>query len=156
VLLAPLLANTREHPDFAQGEAYLAEMRRRLAAERAELEQIKAQTGTLVQGALEELDVAQREVALINQIVLPQDRSAYDTTLSSYSAGKASFVDLLETERTLLRARLELHEARRGFNQAVLDVVGVRGTFWSGKRISRFVRRYTPPLGRKKKSRHLT
>lgn len=123
-----LEAKTKDRPSYAQAESYLAEMRRRLDAEEATLAQIKAQTSSMAKTYLQDLDIARREVALIRQIVLPQDRSAYETDLSAYSAGRVSFIDLLDAERALLGARLELDRDRRDLNQTLVRLPMIRGT----------------------------
>ena len=123
-----LMRKTRDRPDYARSEAYLAEMRERLAAAKAKLENIRARTRGLARTLIEEASVARREVDLIAEIVLPQSRSAYETTMSGYTAGDMSFLDLLDAERALISARLEQHQARRDRNQALLDITTARGT----------------------------
>lgn len=122
-------AKVKDRPDYAQAESYLAEMRKRLEAQRSGLDQIEAQTRGMARSLLQELDVARREVALIRDIVLPQNDSAYRLTLTYYTAQKASFLDLLDAERALIASRMSLHESRRALNQALLRLVTVRGTF---------------------------
>lgn len=121
-------AKTRERPAYAQAEAYLAEMRRRLEAEESMLNQAKAQTRSLAKTYLQDLDIARRQVELVRQIVLPQNRSAYEVDLSAYTAGRVSFIDLFAAERDLLDARLELDRARRDLNQALIRIPAVSGT----------------------------
>jgi len=48
----------------------------------------------------------------ILQIVLPESDSAYQIALSGYSAGRMSFLDLLDAARALIQARLEAHQVR--------------------------------------------
>ncbi|MCX7011471.1 MAG: TolC family protein [Candidatus Sumerlaeota bacterium] len=124
-----LQAKTVDRPAFAQVESYLAESRERLAAERKMLEQETAQTGAEAESMIQDLDVARREVDLVRDIVLPQSRSAYETTLSAYSSNRSSFLDLLDAERMLVDSSLELHEARRTLNQALARVPNVAGRF---------------------------
>ena len=71
--------------------------------------------------------MARRAVRLVEQIILPQDRSTYETTLSNYTAGRATFIDLLDTERALIEARLDLDAARRDANRALLRLAEVAG-----------------------------
>lgn len=123
-----LETKTQDRPAFAQAEAYLAEMRRRLAAEEATLNQVKAETRAMAKTYLQDLDIARREVELVREIVLPQSRSAYETDLSAYTAGQVSFLDLLDAERALLDARLESDRARRDLNQTLIQVPMVGGS----------------------------
>ena len=127
-----LSAKSIDRPGYAQAEAYLGELRRRLLAAGAELEQIRANTRSRAISWLQDLDMARRQAALIEDVVIPQNRSAYETGLSAYMAGDMSFVDLLDTERSLLEARLELDAARRDLNQTLIRYANVSGRLPTG------------------------
>jgi len=114
-------------PAYAQSEAYLGEMRQRLEAARRNRGQLQAQTRALARTTLEEADIARRQATLIEEVVLPLDRTAYDIALRGYMAGDLTFMELLDAERQLLDARLELDESRRDRNQALLQLTVVRG-----------------------------
>ena len=116
-----------DRPAYAQAEAYLAEMRKRLEAERAMLAQAEADTAALARSLTEELDIAQRGWQLASEIVLPQARSAFETTQAAYESSKMGFLDLLDSERMLVEAQLELHSARKMLNMAILNLAKVRG-----------------------------
>ena len=116
-------------PDYAQAESYLQEMRERLAGEESTLNQVISETEGLAKSLLQELDISQREVHLVDAIVLPQNQSTYESVLSNYQAGNTSFIDLLDAERELIRARLESHSAHRDLNQTLLRLVNVAGRF---------------------------
>jgi outer membrane protein, heavy metal efflux system len=116
-------------PGYAQAEAYLAELRQRLEAERAMLDQTVATTSALARALLEQADIAQRQAALIRDIVLPLTQSAYEIALRGYTAGDMSFIDLLDAERELIDARLELDESRRDQNEALVRLATARGFF---------------------------
>jgi len=124
-----MMAKAPDRLNFAQTEAYLAEMRERLQAEKAMLDQVETKTRSMVRTMLQDLDVAAREVRLVEEIVLPQNQSAYETALGAYTAGRMSFIDLLDSERALLRARLEEHDSRRALNQTIIRLAMVRGAF---------------------------
>ncbi|MCB2141345.1 TolC family protein [bacterium] len=117
----------QEQPQFAQAEAYLAEMRQRLGAQRSMLNQVRTRTRALALSWLQDLNVARRQVRLVEEIVLPQNRSAYETLQSSYTSGRSSFIDLLDAERALLDARLELDAALRDLNQTIIKRATVTG-----------------------------
>lgn len=117
----------QEAPAFAQSEAYLSEMRQRLAAQQSMLEQVRGKTLAMTRTWHRDLAVARRRAHLVRAIVLPQNRSAYETLQSSYSAGRSSFIDLLDAERALLDARLELDAARRDLNQTIIRRATVTG-----------------------------
>jgi len=121
------MTKTRELPAFAQAEAYLAEMRQRLQAQQSMLDQARSKTAAMARSWLQEVDVAARQVRLIEEIVLPQNRSTYEASLSAYSAAEQSFIDLLDAERALLDSRLELDEALRDLNQTLIRGAEVTG-----------------------------
>jgi outer membrane protein TolC len=118
-----------DRPDFARAEAYLGEMRGRLRAEESALAEMRAQSAALARTWFNELDIARRQLQLVEEIVVPQSRSAYETLRGAYSSGRASFLDLLDAERALVTARQELDEARREKNRTLLRRAQVTGRF---------------------------
>jgi cobalt-zinc-cadmium efflux system outer membrane protein len=124
-----LRAKAPDRPDFARNEAYLAQMRQNLEAERARLGQALAETDALVRAGLERLDQARRQLDLVRGVVLPQDQSAYDVMLSQYQSGRSGFLDLLDAERALVETRLERERARRDLNHSILRLAAAVGRF---------------------------
>ncbi len=124
---AEAAARPAPRPAFAQAEAYLAELRGRLAADEAESAQARATARARAAAWLEEREIARRAAALLREIVLPQNRSTYEASLSAYSAAELTFVELLDAERALLDARLELDAARRELNQVLIRRAEVTG-----------------------------
>jgi hypothetical protein len=114
------MPKSTDRPAFAQTEAYLTEMRRRLQAEESALADVRARTASLARVWLNDLDIARRQLTLIDEIVLPQNRSAFETLRSAYASGRASFLDLLDTERALVTARQDRDAALRDLNQTLL------------------------------------
>ena len=117
----------RERPAYAQAEAYLAETRENLAAERAMLVGVQLQTRSMARTLVEQADIATRQAALVHDVVLPLIESTYEISLSSYKVGSMTFLDLLDAERKLIDTRLELDESLRDQNQATLRLVAIRG-----------------------------
>lgn len=62
-------------------------------------------------GMLIALQNAQRQIGLYTDNILPRSRQVWETARSAYSSGSGSFGDLVETQQTLLDARLKLAEA---------------------------------------------
>jgi outer membrane protein TolC len=122
-----MASKATDRPAYAQAEAFLAEMRQRKQAEQSTLDQLTAETRSMAHSWLKELDIAKREVTLVREIVLPQNRSAYETSLSGYSSDRINFLDLLDAERALINARLELDAARRDLNQTMVRYANVTG-----------------------------
>lgn len=121
-----------ELPDYAQAEAYLSEMRENLASERANLTQILLETRALARTLLEETDIARRQSVLLRDVVLPLLQSAYEISVNNYKVGAVSFIDLIDAERKLTEARLELDQNLRDQHQAALRVASVRGFLDAG------------------------
>jgi hypothetical protein len=124
---ASALGNIEARPAYAQAEAYLGELRERLRAADAEVAQARADARADAVGWSREHDVARRAVALLRDVVVPQSRSAHESALSAYQAGRISFVDLLDAERELIAARLELDTARGELNRALVRRARVTG-----------------------------
>lgn len=112
---------------FAQAEAYLAETRQRLQGDRLRLENLRLQTQLQARSSLEDVDIAKRKVSLLEQVTLPQNQSIYNISLSDYTSGNTTFVELLDAERELINTRLMVHEAHRDLNQAIIKLAGVTG-----------------------------
>jgi hypothetical protein len=126
-----LRAKTSVRPAYAQAEAYLAEMRERLRGERAGVSQVEAQTEGLARTVLDNIDIAHRALKLVEDIVLPQNRTVHEIATSAYTSGNMSFLDLLDAERGVIQANLELDQSRRNQNLALLRLAAVRGVFQS-------------------------
>ena len=104
-----------------------AEMRERLEGERLTLEHVISQTDAMARATIENLQQARRELDLIEDVVLPQNQSAYESILSKYTAGQATFLDLLDAERELILARQEFHKAHRLLNQSLIRLSLITG-----------------------------
>ena len=122
----------RPRPAYAQAEAFLSEMKQRLQGEKESLAQELARTQSLARIRLEDAEIAKRKVLLVSVIVLPLSDSAYSIALSAYTSGRMSFLDLLDAERALIKARLEMLEVQRNQDQAVLRLALARGFLESG------------------------
>jgi outer membrane protein TolC len=66
-------------------------------------------------------------LALIENTVLPQNQTAYDTLRSAYASGRATFMELLDAEQMLIDAKLERDGARRDLNRTRLREAEVTG-----------------------------
>ncbi|MFA5957797.1 TolC family protein [Hyphomicrobium sp.] len=102
--------------DANQGNIAAAERR----AVKAEFDAAAARN-ELVQslvGVLGELSVANAQVTAFESKVLPAAQSAFDRTRAGYDGGKFDFLGVLDTQRTLFEARLELLNARAEYEKA--------------------------------------
>ncbi|OPZ15869.1 MAG: Outer membrane efflux protein [candidate division BRC1 bacterium ADurb.BinA364] len=116
-------------PDFARAEAYLAEMRLNLAAARGEAQREELLAEALARTAYEDLRIALRKAELLRADLLPAGETIFESAQSGYIGGKTSFAEFSTAERYLVDLRLEMHEAQRDANRAVLALAAVRGHF---------------------------
>lgn len=121
-----------KHPWFGTNDAYLRQVRQKIAAAKAELKTINARTATMVRQAWFELDRAKREEALFENTVIDLSRTSLDVSTRGYESGKVSFADVFASYDNWLRANLALERKRS-------DI----GIFWAeiervvGKRLSK-------------------
>jgi len=119
-------AKAPSRPFFAADEAYLREIRQRIAALKSEREAARAETLAGVREAWFAADRAMREEALYSAKVLGLAQGALESSLQGYAAGNVAFSDLLESytgwlEASLARqrARVDIGIARSGLEAAV-------------------------------------
>ncbi|MDE2491628.1 MAG: TolC family protein [Elusimicrobia bacterium] len=93
-------------------------------SERALADRTRAQ----VEDLLVQAQTHARLDALYEDEVLPQARAALDSTQSAYEADAAGFLDLLDSERALLRFELEQARHRADFQIARAELERVIGT----------------------------
>ncbi len=115
--------------EFGVREAQIAEMRARLESAQRQLESVRAGTQQSVRAALVAMDTAHRRYSVLHDDIVPLATRALDSTRGSYEGNRASYIELLDNARRLLRARQDLVSARRDFAHARaqrLRAVGVR------------------------------
>ena len=93
---------------FGKLDAAEREARNNLAASRASARNAANNVGADVRDAWFQATTARDQVALYRQNLLPQAEQTLQSSRGSYEAGKGSFIDFLDTERSLLNFRLGL------------------------------------------------
>lgn len=99
-------------------DAVTREAQHRLRAARARLDQAYANLVASVQEAAFSRDDANRRIALYRDSLIPRADESLQLTLSSYRAGSASVLDLIDSERALLEFQLSYWTACRSSSQA--------------------------------------
>ena len=102
--------------DGNQGNVAAAERR----VVKAEFDAVAARddiVGLLVE-TLGELAAANAQVTAFESKVLPASQSAFDRTRTGYDEGKFDFLNVLDTQRSLFEAKLELVNARADYEKA--------------------------------------
>jgi outer membrane protein TolC len=64
----------------------------------------------------------ERQIELLEKVVLPRAKQALEITLTSYAAGRVTFLDLLDVQRTLLDVRLTIAEVKTEREKAVAAI----------------------------------
>jgi hypothetical protein len=124
----PAAAEAPQRPFFGGDEAYLREIRQRVAGLRSEREAMRAETLVGVRAAWFAADRARREEALYANKVVGLSQSALEASLEGYAAGNVTFSDLLESYTGWFEASLARQRARAdmGIARAALQAaVGV-------------------------------
>ncbi len=103
--------------------AGLREAEKSLESSQAALEAAERQTAYDVQDARFKLQTARQTVDLYKTSLIPQAESRFNASEAAYRTGKAEFLDLLESERFLLNARVmeAMAEGSLGMQQARLE-----------------------------------
>lgn len=100
----PLQQTTRRHQESEAGVNLIAARTRKEAA----LTQFLGDLGENLSG----LDAAQRTETLNRTSLLPQAQATFQAALVGYQTGKVDFATLLDAERAILRARLDILNAQ--------------------------------------------
>ncbi len=92
----------------------------------ARLDELEIRIRTAVADILQQLDGRRNQMALLDEVLIPQAETTREAALSAYTTGRSGFLDLLEVERMLFMLRMEridldamLHETFARLEQAV-------------------------------------
>jgi outer membrane protein TolC len=115
--------------DFGVKEAQVGEMRARLAAAERALDAWRDRVGAEVREALFALDAAARRRDIHSNQVVPLAQRSFEASRGAYEGNRTGYIELLDSARRLLEARLARIDAARAHAHArarLLQVVGVR------------------------------
>lgn len=103
--------------------AGVREAEKMIEASQAELEAVQQQTSFDVRDAQFKLLTARQTLDLYRNQLIPQAQARYDASEAGYRTGKVDFMDLLESERFLLNARVmaAMAEGNVGMQAARLE-----------------------------------
>lgn len=90
----------------------IREARAMMQAAEAESRQAKRERAGQFVGALFQMRNAERQTAIFEKQILPAARQVLESSRQSYSTGSLGFVELIESQRTLLDVQLLIAEAR--------------------------------------------
>lgn len=103
-LEVPLWALSRQRAEKAEVKAEAAQAE-------AEREVLHNQILLETEGAYLDLSTAQEQVTLFKQRILPEAKRAFEVASRSYDEGKATYLELLEAQRTLTETQVEYAQA---------------------------------------------
>jgi outer membrane protein TolC len=105
---------------YGRESAYVRETAVRAVAMKGMLAAMENETRAMVKERWADLATATRRgQTLYRDAQIPLARQAVQAAETAYSSGKADFMTTIETQRTLLRYRLEAEEARRDGGEAL-------------------------------------
>ena len=107
--------------------ASIEEARAMLRASQAMAVQARADRGAAFVAALWSMRNAERLVALYRDTVLPKAEQALASSRQAYAAGQVAFVELIDSQRTLLDVRLMIAQARVEREKRLAEVESLAG-----------------------------
>ena len=107
----------------AQIEEARADLRRMEAMQR----QTKLERGATFVSALYAMRNSERQIAVFRDRILPVAELALDNSRQSYAAGSVSFVELIDSQRTLLEVRQMVAEAVAARERSLADLEALAG-----------------------------
>jgi outer membrane protein TolC len=112
---------------YGTNDAYVREIRQRVAVSKENLKITKAETLNLVRDQWFELDRAWREKKLYIDTVVRLSKSALDVSTSGYESGNVSFADVINSYELWLTSNLTLERKRSDFHIAWAQLEQVVG-----------------------------
>lgn len=114
-------------PVFHRNQGAILEAR----AERDRTAQLHAaaasQLTVALNDACQSLIAARQEIETLRGTLLPGSEEAFRQVNEGYGAGRFGFLDLLETRRALVGARVQLLNAQASYHQALAEIEGLTG-----------------------------
>lgn len=122
-----LLGLTVPIPLFDRNQGNLQEAVSRKYKAQDELIALESQLTTKLSGQYERLSVARQVATSLSTEILPGAESAFDAASKGFSAGKFSFLDVLDAQRTLFQAKSEYIQTLLDAHQAVAEIERILG-----------------------------
>ena len=105
--------NTENSASFGRKDAYIREVEIKVGAMEQMLAGLENKTRFAVKKHHFGMETAKRSIVLYRNALLPQAQDALETANTAYQAAQIDFISFLDTERTLLKFRLEEQRAFR-------------------------------------------
>jgi outer membrane protein TolC len=108
-------------------KAAIAEARAMLQSSQAMARQTRADRGASFVAALYALRNAESQVKLFRETVLPKAEQALSSSRQAYAAGQIGFIELIDSQRTLLDVRLMIAQARIAREKQLAEIEALAG-----------------------------
>jgi cobalt-zinc-cadmium efflux system outer membrane protein len=108
-------------------KASIAEARAMLRSTEAMARQTRADRGASFVAALYALRNAEQQVGLFKETVLPKAEQALASSRQAYAAGQIGFIELIDSQRTLLDVRLMIAQARIAREKQLAELEALAG-----------------------------
>lgn len=106
----------------AKRSAEVRKMQHLRRAEELALQHVRARIQYEVQDAFRRFEAARRSVVLFRGELLPKSQQSVEVSRISYEKNRATFLDLLDAERSLRDVRLQYYRAIADYESAVADL----------------------------------
>ena len=112
---------------FEKNNASISVAKNLLSSEQNLHQNLKNSIHVDLEFKLYKLDDAIRQIHLYKNTLLPRAKQAYEITLTSYQSAKASILDLIDAERTLLEFERLMYRAITDYEQALAEIENICG-----------------------------
>lgn len=109
-------------PLFDRNQGGRREARRSINKAREERHDAHIRVGAALATGYEALSASHTTAVTLRDDILPTARSAYEATETAFEQGKVGYLDILETQRTLIQLETEYLDALTTFHIAVIEV----------------------------------
>ena len=114
-------------PVFDRNQGNLKEALSRTEKARDELIALRVQQETLLAEAYERLVSSRQSVETLKTDILPGAQSAFDAATKGFEFGKFGFLDVLDSQRTLVQAKFQYVDALLEAHLAMSDIERILG-----------------------------
>jgi cobalt-zinc-cadmium efflux system outer membrane protein len=112
-------------PLFDHNQGNIREAQARLEKTQRLQEATTVSVDTELRQAYQTLLASRGEIATLQEKILPAAQEAYNTINEGYSAGRFTFLDLLEARRTLVASRIQLLNAKGLYHHTAAEIEGL-------------------------------
>jgi outer membrane protein, heavy metal efflux system len=112
---------------FDRNQGAIAAANSRVAKAEQEAHAAQSELVSSLSGVLSDLEVAAAQLHSIEQNVLPATETAFERTQTGYNEGKFDLLSLLDAQRLVFEAKLDLVNAKADFEKAKVQVEAIIG-----------------------------